>query len=102
MSMLDHKLEPKPVRRIEVITGTGGRRRFTDDEKAQIIDEALVPGAVVRGGETERSDATTAVHLAAASAKANCGCWHRAAGFRSGSGGERGSGQARTEGAQAR
>mgnify|MGYP006193313785 CR=1 FL=1 len=47
MSMLDHKLEPKPVRRIEVITGTGGRRRFTDDEKAQIIDEALVPGAVV-------------------------------------------------------
>jgi len=47
VSMLYHKLEPKPVRRIEVITGTGGRRRFTDDEKAQIIDEALVPGAVV-------------------------------------------------------
>lgn len=47
MSMLDHKLEPKPVRRIEVITGPGGRRRFTDDEKAQVIEEALVPGAVV-------------------------------------------------------
>lgn len=47
MSMVDHKLEPKPVRRIEVITGPGGRRRFTDDERAQIIDEALVPGAVV-------------------------------------------------------
>lgn len=47
MSMLDHKLEPKPVRRIEVITGAGGRRRFTDDEKAQIVEEALVPGAVV-------------------------------------------------------
>lgn len=47
MSMLDHKLEPKPVRRIEVITGPGGRRRFSDDEKAQIIEEALVPGAVV-------------------------------------------------------
>lgn len=47
MSMLDHKLEPKLVRRMEVITGPGGRRRFTDDEKAQIIDEALVPGAVV-------------------------------------------------------
>ena len=30
-----------------MITGPGGRRRFTDDEKAQIIDEALVPGAVV-------------------------------------------------------
>jgi len=47
VSMLDHKLEPKAVRRIEVMTGPGGRRRFTDDEKAQVIDEALVPGAVV-------------------------------------------------------
>ena len=47
MSMLDHKLEPKAVRRIEVITGSGGRRRFSDDEKARIIEEALVPGAVV-------------------------------------------------------
>lgn len=45
--MLDHKLEPKAVRRIEVITGSGGRRRFSDDEKARIIGEALVPGAVV-------------------------------------------------------
>lgn len=47
MSMLDHKLEPKTVRRVEVITGPGGRRRFADDEKARIIEEALVPGAVV-------------------------------------------------------
>ena len=49
MSMLDHKLEPKAVRRIEVITGPGGRRRFPDDEKARIIEEALVPGAVISG-----------------------------------------------------
>ena len=35
------------MRRIEVITGPGGRRRFSEDEKAQIIEEALVPGAVV-------------------------------------------------------
>ena len=60
--MLDHKLEPKAVRRVEVITGSGGRRRFADDEKAGIIEEALVPGrdlsritladvlAAVRGG----------------------------------------------------
>jgi transposase len=47
VSMLDHKLEPKAVRRIEVITGPGGRRRFAEDEKARIIEEALVPGAVV-------------------------------------------------------
>ena len=47
VSMLDHKLEPKAVRRVEVITGPGGRRRFSDDEKARIIEEALVPGAVI-------------------------------------------------------
>jgi transposase len=45
--MLDHKLELKAVRRVEVITGPGGRRRFSDDEKARIIEETFVPGAVV-------------------------------------------------------
>jgi len=45
--MLDHKLEPRAVRRVEVITGPGGRRRFADDEKVRIIEEALVPGAVI-------------------------------------------------------
>jgi transposase len=34
------------VRRIEVITG-GGRRRWTVDEKAQIVSETLESGAVV-------------------------------------------------------
>jgi transposase len=47
VSMLDHKLEPKTVRRVEVITGPGGRRRFGDDEKVRIIEEAVVPGAVI-------------------------------------------------------
>ena len=44
MSTLDHKLEPEvtPVRRLEVITGAGRRRRFTEDFKAP-----LAPGAVV-------------------------------------------------------
>ncbi|EAQ34201.1 hypothetical protein NB311A_09786, partial [Nitrobacter sp. Nb-311A] len=32
---------------LEVITGTGRRRRFSDDDKARIIEETLVPGAVV-------------------------------------------------------
>ena len=40
-------LEPKAVRRLEVITGAGGRRRFSDDEKALVIEATLVPGAVV-------------------------------------------------------
>ena len=49
MSMLDHKLEPKPepVRRLEVITGTGRRRRFSDEDKARIVEETLAPGVVV-------------------------------------------------------
>ena len=49
MSTLDHTLEPKAssVRRLEVITGTGRRRRFSDDDKTRIVEETLVPGAVV-------------------------------------------------------
>ena len=49
MSTLDHTLEPEAtaVRRLEVITGTGRRRRFSDDFKAVIVEETLVPGAVV-------------------------------------------------------
>jgi transposase len=35
------------VRRIEVITGVDGRRRWTVDEKARIVAETLSPGAVV-------------------------------------------------------
>src|SRR5215831_13803107 len=47
--MLDHKLEPEgtEVRRLEVITGTGRRRRFSGDFKARIIEETLVVGAVI-------------------------------------------------------
>jgi transposase len=49
VSTLDHTLEPKAgsVRRLEVITGTGRRRRFSDDDTAAIIAETLAPGAVV-------------------------------------------------------
>jgi transposase len=47
--MLDHKLkpEPEPLRRLEVITGTGRRRRFSNDYKTRIVEETLAPGAVV-------------------------------------------------------
>jgi transposase len=49
VSMLDHTLkpEPAPVRRLDVITGMGRRRRFSDDDKARIVKETLAPGAVV-------------------------------------------------------
>lgn len=46
--MRDHMLEPpRPVRRVEVITGAGGRLRWSADEKARIVAQALAPGAVV-------------------------------------------------------
>ncbi|MGA9207306.1 MAG: transposase [Terriglobales bacterium] len=35
------------VRRLEVITGTGRRRRFSDDDKARVVEETLAPGAIV-------------------------------------------------------
>jgi transposase len=49
VSTLDHTLksEVTAVRRLELITGTGRRRRFSDDDKARLIEETLVPGAVV-------------------------------------------------------
>jgi transposase len=35
------------VRRIELITGTGRRRRWSSDDKARIVEESLRPGANV-------------------------------------------------------
>ena len=51
---LEHTLKTKPdetddassgFRRIELITGTGRRRRWSSDEKARILVESLRPGA---------------------------------------------------------
>ena len=48
MSRLEPTLELEhQVRRIEVITGAGGRRRWTVDDKARIVEETLEPGASV-------------------------------------------------------
>ena len=57
---LEHTLKTKPdepddgtddgvtaVRRIELITGSGRRRQWSDDDKARIIVESLRPGANV-------------------------------------------------------
>ena len=45
MSGFDNTL--KPMRRIEVINGAGGRRRWSADDKVWILQETLVPGAAV-------------------------------------------------------
>ena len=48
MSGLDLTLEPtRSVRRVEIINGIGGRRHWSMDDKARIVEETLVPGAVV-------------------------------------------------------
>jgi transposase len=49
MSGFDPTLDPKPVqvRRLEVLTGAGGRRRWSPDDKARIVEESLAPGATV-------------------------------------------------------
>lgn len=46
--MLDYTLKSDvTARRLEVITETGRRRWFSKDDKARIVEETLVPGAVV-------------------------------------------------------
>jgi transposase len=45
----DRSDNPKPVspRRIELYTGSQGRRRWPDEEKARIVVESFAPGMVV-------------------------------------------------------
>jgi transposase len=49
VSTLDHTLKPEAiaVRRLEVITGAGRRRYFSEDFKSGIVEETLVAGTVV-------------------------------------------------------
>jgi transposase len=48
VSGLDHRLEPEgEIRRFEVINGAMGRQRWSADDRAQILEETLAPGAVV-------------------------------------------------------
>ena len=48
MSRLDHRLESEvEIRRFEIINGAMGRRRWSADDRARILEETLAPGAVV-------------------------------------------------------
>lgn len=39
--------EPKEIRRLEVITGVGGRRAWSDEDKGRIVAESFAAGANV-------------------------------------------------------
>ena len=57
-----HMVEPpRVIRRLEVITGVGGRRRWSAAEKARITAEAMMPGAVV--SEIARRHGMSPQHL---------------------------------------
>jgi transposase len=49
MSAFDRRVDPeaREVRRLEVITGALGRRRWSAEAKARIIAESLAPGVVI-------------------------------------------------------
>src|SRR5215472_1137045 len=43
----DPTFEPKEIRRLEVITGVGGRRAWSDEDKGRIVAESFAAGANV-------------------------------------------------------
>ena len=49
MSTFDRRVDPevREVRRLEVITGALGRRRWSAEAKARIVAESLAPGVVI-------------------------------------------------------
>src|SRR5688500_13477078 len=49
MSAFDRRVDPEvgEVRRLEVITGALGRRRWSAEAKARIVAESLAPGVVI-------------------------------------------------------
>ena len=47
MRSFDPTFEPKEIRRLEVITGVGGRRAWSNEDKARIVAESFAAGANV-------------------------------------------------------
>jgi transposase len=46
--MVDHIVDSSPARgRVEIRTGVGGRRRWSEEEKGRIVAESFAAGAVV-------------------------------------------------------
>lgn len=47
MRSFDPTFEPQEIRRLEVITGVGGRRAWSDEDKGRIVAESFAAGANV-------------------------------------------------------
>jgi transposase len=50
----DPRTKATPARRVEIFTGAGRRRIWSEEEKAQIVAESLAPGANVSALARER------------------------------------------------
>jgi transposase-like protein len=63
VSKLDDMLEPEAgsVHRLEVISGTGRRRSFSDEFKARVVEETLAPVASSAGVAPGSSGLTEAL-----------------------------------------
>jgi transposase-like protein len=63
MSAFDHRVDPevREVRRLEVITGALGRRRWSAEAKARIVAESLTPGVVIAVSIEEQGATATIV-----------------------------------------
>ncbi len=60
--MVDHMVDASVARgRVEIRTGIGRRRRWSDEAKAQIVAQSFAPGAVV--SEVARPQDLSRQHL---------------------------------------
>jgi transposase len=73
---LMHKPKAEPVQRLEVFTGTGRRRSWTAEQKAQIVAETFADGATVSA--VARRHALTPQQLFAWRRNVERGCAHPA------------------------
>jgi transposase len=61
----------EPVRRLEIFTGTGRRRAWSAEQKAEIVAESLSVGSSVSAAT--RPDGAAAVQVATAGTQRRCG-----------------------------
>ncbi len=51
-----HAPMSKPIERVEIITGIQRRRRYTAEDKVQLVEQTMQPGMTVSGVHPVRPD----------------------------------------------